>query len=202
MARTRSKSKVNIPIIKLEEKEHPEVILDTCNESRPLKKSKIISSNSTIHQLTRAKFEELKPSYKGSKVNSELRSQKYGHHNIPDKIENVNKSITPNLINNINQLSEHLERLNKFKLVKNFDIDIRTIKILNSNIEEYNEHDLKLIKTFQDSSPNDMTKLYQLYDIEPPLDLDSLPAAQANTSEAAEAAATTTQLNNDKIPFL
>lgn len=169
MAHTRSKSVKSIPIVNI--KRDQEII----EEPRNIKRAKKLP-NSLIHQLTREKLENLKPSYK-HKPNGLTKD-------IPTKIRDINELMQQRFPSN-NEFANGMELLNKYKFLQNFNLDIRTINILQSGIEEHSDHDLKLMEVLKN---NDLTKLYEFYEIEPPI----ITSSELTNNDS----------NNDEIPFL
>lgn len=163
MARTRSRSVKSIPIVKIQEDD--EII----EEPISLKRAKNLP-NSLIHQLTREKLESLKPSCKHKTTGVKK--------DIPDKIRDINELMQQRFPSN-NEFESGMDLLNKYKFLSNFNIDIKTLNILRSGIEEHSDHDLKLKKALES---NDLTKLYELYEIEPPI----IPSEQNSINETQD----------------
>ncbi len=184
MARTRSQStKVNIPIVKLEDDNHHDYTLEAIKQQQqqqqpPLKKLKLGSYSNYTTSMIKRKINSLRPSYNSPKCKTKT--------SVNTKIENISNSVTSNL-QNVDFLQQQVETIHKFQILQNFNIDLKTIKILTSNLDEYNGHDLKLIETLQ-TDDQDMTKFYEFYDIKPPI-LE--PEQHISTTE-----------QQDDIPFL
>lgn len=190
MARTRSQStRVNIPIVKIEENDVLSYSLKTGLQSQEEK--------SRFHKKTNSSFSSLNNDHNnGSRIKRTLNSLKPSYkpkrpryeQNMSEKIHLVNSSMTGNL-QHLGNLKEQVEILNRFKILKNFDIDIRTIKLLTSNLEEYNEHDLKLIEILKENDDCELgAKLYDFYNIEAPIMMaqDQIPVNDAATQDQEE----------------
>lgn len=114
MARTRSQStKVNIPIVKLEDDNHHDYTLEAIKQQQqqqpPLKKLKLGSYSNYTTSMIKRKINSLRPSYNSPKCKTNT--------SLNTKIENISNSVTSNL-QNVDFYNNKLKPYINFKFCK------------------------------------------------------------------------------------
>lgn len=140
-----------IPIINVVEKK---ITKNIFRKKNPKSKHIILLKNA------KRSIEKLKPSYN----NKYTLNRANNVFNYLDKCENI---INSSPIELDSELINQIKNLQTFKIFKDLDrVDIKSIHLLQSEIGELNENDLKLQEILNESSTTNDKKFYEFYGIE------------------------------------